>query len=147
MASHSISLKDAYIIETLRSNKVSNQEIIEKVESNNTMTWQEVNIYIDGERLVQLAKEVSLRSVIEDGYKVKFVTLKGLMNLLKLKFDKVEEMDYELTTYGIAKLCVDDNELIAIQNMLSRNWIVESEEGTVAQTFIISITAIPVNTS
>lgn len=147
MASHSISLKDAYIIETLRSNKISNQEIIEKVESNNTMTWQEVNIYIDGERLVQLAKEVSLRSVIEDGYKVKFVTLKGLMNLLKLKFDKVEEMDYELTTYGIAKLCVDDNELIAIQNMLSRNWIVESEEGTVAQTFIISITAIPVNTS
>lgn len=147
MASHSISLKDAYIIETLRSNKVSNQEIIEKVESNNTVTWQEVNIYIDGERLVQLAKEVSLRSVIEDGYKVKFVTLKGLMNLLKLKFDKVEEMDYELTTYGIAKLCVDDNELIAIQNMLSRNWIVESEEGTVAQTFIISITAIPVNTS
>lgn len=139
MGRNNISLKDAYIIETLRSNHVNDQEIIDRVEANDTTDWQVSGINIDVERLVQLGKEVNFRSIIEDGYSVKFVTLKGLVNLLKLKFYKEEELDYEPTPNGIAGLHVDDNELAALRQMLSQNWHIESERGTVNGIFTVSI--------
>ena len=139
MGRNNISLKDAYIIETLRSNHVNDQEIIDRVEANDTTEWQVSGINIDVERLVQIGKEVNIHSILEDGYSVKFVTFKGLLNLLKLKFHKEEELDYEPTSNGIVGLRVDDNELATLRQILSKNWHIESERGTVNGLFTISI--------
>lgn len=139
MGRNNISLKDAYIIETLRSNHVNDQEIIDRVEANDMTEWQVSGINIDVERLVQIGKEVNIHSILEYGYSVKFVTFKGLLNLLKLKFHKEEELDYELTSNGIVGLRVDDNELATLRQILSQNWHIESERGTVKGIFTVSI--------
>jgi hypothetical protein len=58
---------------------------------------------------------------------VKFITINGLRNLLKLKFDITEEM-YELTEQGIAKLIAGEDTLSGIKQMLSPNWKVQEKE-------------------
>lgn len=139
MGRNNISLKDAYIIETLRSNNVNDQEIIKRIEANDTTEWQVSGINIDVERLVQIGKEFNMHSILEDGYKVKFVTLKGLINLLKLKFHRKEKLDYESTSNGVIGLKVNESELVALRQILSKNWRIESERETIDGNYVVRI--------
>src|SRR5699024_11250864 len=111
MGRNNISLKDAYIIETLRSNHVNDQEIIDRVEANDMTEWQVSGINIVVERLVQIGKEVNIHFILEYGYSVKFVTFKGLLNLLILKFYNEEELYYALSSNRIVGLRVSGNYL------------------------------------
>ena len=83
----------------------------------------------------------TFNSIILDGYTVKFVTMRGLQTLLKLRFDKISERDYQLTNKGITQLRIEEHQLTTLKQMLSRNWII-SESGSqnnIQETIEISI--------
>lgn len=125
-----ISLMDAYLIETVRSNGISNEELIQKTLNKDFDTWREVLPKLNTERLVELAEdEETFKSIIEDGYKVKFVTMNGLKNLLKLKF-QIDESKYQQIENGILDIEISEDQLTGIKQFLSGNWNIHEVERT-----------------
>ncbi|WP_342599997.1 hypothetical protein MHB48_02510 [Psychrobacillus sp. FSL H8-0483] len=129
MENNKISMMDAFLIETLRSNGVSNDEILTKLEQNDLRTWE--NEYPNNRfsALITLFEEdqTKFKSILLDGYSVKFITMNGLKNLLKLKYDKIADRDYQLHENGIDCLDIDEQQLLSLNQLLSMNWVIQGQ--------------------
>lgn len=117
------------MLETLRSNGLSNQEILTQIEQRSISQLEALNAKFDFNDLVKLANQNkdAFKSIVLNGYEVKFVTFKGMQRLLLLKFNKVEEQDYRLLDKGITGLWLDLSQLSNLKQMLSQNWVVHEE--------------------
>lgn len=123
-----ISLMDAYLIETVRSNGISNDELIQKTLNKDQNAWKEILPKLNFERLVEIAEDEEIfKSIIEDGYKIKFVTMNGLKNLLKLKF-QIDESKYHQIENGLLDLDINEDQLAGIKQFLSDNWQIHEIE-------------------
>ncbi|EMR06408.1 hypothetical protein C772_01679 [Bhargavaea cecembensis DSE10] len=124
-----LSLMEAYMVESLRSKGMSNEEIITLVEQENAGRLKELEPRFDYSELVKAAREdlATFRSALFDGYEVKFVTFNGLKNLLRMRFGKEEERDYSLMETGIWGLRLSPQDLQQLNKMLSSNWLVTSD--------------------
>src|SRR5699024_4522109 len=102
MAVNNISQMEAYMIETLRNNGVADEAIITQVEKRDVSDWKELNPNFDFHALITLYEQnkEAFKSIILEGYKVKFLTLKGIQNLLKWKFHMVQNQHYTLSENG-----------------------------------------------
>ncbi|WP_341962475.1 hypothetical protein NM897_04630 [Planococcus maritimus] len=70
-----------------------------------------------------------LESVFRDGYQVKFLTINGAKNLLRLKFDQEADLDYTETERGLSGISVDEAQVEALRPILSDNCRLEQETG------------------
>ncbi|WP_156289475.1 hypothetical protein [Oceanobacillus salinisoli] len=122
-----ISLMEAYMIETLRSKGVTDQELIE---GEDISAWNRLHESFDFQDLLRLREKdpIAFQTMVEEGYQVKFVTFNGLKNLLKLKFNKMDEVDYQTTESGIRGLYLNTEERHQLTSLLSKNWTVHEEE-------------------
>jgi hypothetical protein len=122
-----ISLMDAYMIETLRSKGVTDEELIEQ---KGIEVWNRLHDSFDFHDLIRLREKdpVAFQTIIEDGYQVKFVTFNGLKNLLKLKFNRMDEIDYQTTEKGVRGLYLNMEACNQLKTLLSKNWTVKEEE-------------------
>lgn len=120
------------MIETLRSNGISDKEILTQIEQGKTEAWQELNRNFDFQELVKFAEKdmEGFKRILSQGYRVKFVTFNGLKNLLRLRFGKERETDYELTETGIRNLNLNSEQLVDLKQVLSGNWVVEELDDT-----------------
>ncbi|SIT73032.1 hypothetical protein [Edaphobacillus lindanitolerans] len=121
-----ISLMDAYLIETLRSNGISDEEILAQARQGDTDNWRELNARFDFSELAMLAEQnlKGFQAILSLGYRVKFVTFKGLQNLLRLRYGIEPGTDYELMETGIRDLVLDQEQLAGMEQMLSENWMI-----------------------
>lgn len=124
-----ISLMEAYMIETMRVNGITNEEIIAGVKAKDVSGWKQINEKFDFEQLIALAEKdlAAFEKVIHDGYAVKFVTVGGLERLLSLKFGKEANQDYKKTETGIYGLVLDEPALHELKEILSSNWKVKKD--------------------
>ena len=121
-----LSMMEAVLLESLRSNGVSNQELLNNLDGR---SWEEtfsteyealLNIYSqDKQQFIEL---------LENGYSVKFITFNGLKNLLKMKFNKLEEQDYKIVDNTFELLELNPQQLSTLKQLLSINWTVEEHE-------------------
>lgn len=127
MTTYKISLMEAYLIETLRNNGVSNEEIVSKLRTGNVEVWQELHEHFDFNELLPLAtRDIDrFKEMLDQGYQVKFVTFNGLKNLLRMRFGKEQDEDYELMEKGIHNLVLEQGQLETVKQMLSGNWVLE----------------------
>lgn len=117
---------EAVLLESLRSNGVSNQELLNNLDGR---SWEEtfsteyealLNIYSqDKQQFIEL---------LENGYSVKFITFNGLKNLLKMKFNKLEEQDYKIVDNTFELLELNPQQLSTLKQLLSINWVVDEHE-------------------
>lgn len=114
------------MLETLRSNLVSNEEILKQIGDGDVGIWETLNTNFDFNELIQLAEQDQdkFTAIVQDGYQVKFITFKGLQRLLQLKFNKTVDEDYQLTNKGVTDLRLDGAQLSVLKQMLSKNWAV-----------------------
>lgn len=127
---NSITLMDAYAIENLRSYGYSNDQILSKVEAKDIEEFKKVKENLDFSLLIDMDESIGLRTLLEDGYKVKFLTFNGLKNLIKLKFGKVAEEDYKVDEFKLSGLNLDESQALDLANALSANWqMIETEDG------------------
>ncbi|NYF23610.1 hypothetical protein [Sporosarcina sp. JAI121] len=126
MENNRITLMDAYMIETLRGNGISDDELLSRLEQKNISPWENVKPTFDFNELIKFFDQnpSTFISILSDGYTVKFITMKGLQNLLKMKFDKIENRDYQLTDNGISHLKIESESYPALKQMLSSNWVI-----------------------
>ncbi len=131
-----ISLMDAYMIEALRSNGVTNEELMSQLAKKDVTRWEQITPNFDFSELIPLyEKDPAVFSrILSDGYTVKFVTKKGVQNLLKFKFDKIEERDYEVVENGIVHLKMDEAQHATLKQLLSSNWIIKAQDHRIAIT-------------
>lgn len=127
----SITLMEAYAIETLRSNGIKNDKIIKNIKSNELEEFKAVKENMDFDALVELSENADFEAIINDGYKVKFLTFNGLKNLIKMKFGKFAEEDYQVEEFVISGLEISADQEKDLENMLSANWTLSSEAGGV----------------
>lgn len=127
----SITLMEAYAIETLRSNGISNEKIVKNVKEKNIEDFKAVKENMDFDALIALNDSANFESIINDGYKVKFLTFNGLKNLIKMKFGKFAEEDYQLEEFVISGLELSEQQQKDLENMLSANWTMENKAGGV----------------
>lgn len=122
-----VTLPTAYMLETLRSMGISNEEILEKIKDRDVSSWKELDSHFDFTQLVELAKDngSAFESIVKDGYQVKFVTVRGVENLLRLKFGKVVERDFTMTEKGVTGLELSAEQLATFSKLLSSNWHIE----------------------
>lgn len=122
-----ITLMEAYLIETIRNSGESDDAIIEKVANKDITAWITLHDHFDFSILIDLQKEdkAAFEKVIRCGYQVKFLTFNGLQNLLKLKFNKHPESDFQVTEKGVEALKMSEVEVNVLGQLVSANWRVE----------------------
>ncbi|WP_342513161.1 hypothetical protein MKY34_21595 [Sporosarcina sp. FSL K6-1522] len=149
MNTHKITMMDAYLIETLRSNGISNADLLAQLANNTTESWTAIDDTFDSAALLTLYTQdpSAFSAILADGYNVKFMTINGLRNLLRMRFDKVETRDYQLTDSGIIQLTFDMQQLPTLQQMLSKNWAIQEtpHQDSSHSTIQISILAATLN--
>lgn len=120
-----ITIVEAFMIETLRNCGVSDHKILEQVTKKDITYWEHLSPDFDFQELINLAEKekTAFHSIILDGYKIKFVTMNGLKNLLRLKFN-ISDQNYIQTERGITELDIDENQLIALRQILSKNCVI-----------------------
>lgn len=133
---------EAVLLESLRSNGVSNQELLSSLDGR---SWEEtfsteyealLNIYSqDKQQFIEL---------LENGYSVKFITFNGLKNLLKMKFNKLEEQDYKIVDNTFELLELNPQQLSTLRQLLSINWVVDEHEREGLDTDLILVKLKPV---
>ncbi|KZE37439.1 hypothetical protein AV656_12785 [Bhargavaea cecembensis] len=129
MTKPKLSLMEAYMVESLRSKGISNEELFALVEQEDAEGLKEIEPRFDYGELVEAARKdlEAFRSALFDGYEVKFVTFNGLKNLLRMRFGKEVERDYAVTEAGIKDLRLPPHELEQLNDMLSSNWLITSD--------------------
>ena len=127
---NSITLMDAYAIENLRSYGYTNEEILSKVRAKDIDEFKKVKENLDFTLLIDMEESVGLRTLLEDGYQVKFLTFNGLKNLIKLKFGKLAEEDYQVDEFTLSGLKLDEGQASELKKALSPNWQMSEEDGS-----------------
>ena len=124
---NNITLMDAYMIETLRSNGISDSELLTQLELKDLSFLEKLKSNFDFNELLKLYEQdpSNFKSILTDGYTVKFITMKGLQNLLKMKFDKINERDYQLVDNLISYLTIEEAAYPALKQILSKNWVIQ----------------------
>ncbi|WP_438311988.1 hypothetical protein [Sporosarcina sp. FA9] len=127
METNKITMMEAYRIEALRSKGISNDEIIVQLDSKEVDFGDRVEPDMDFSGLISLYEQSpqTFKEILEDGYTVKFITMNGLQNLLKMKFDIIKDRDYELVEHGVSQLSIDMTTYTALKQMLGKNCRIE----------------------
>lgn len=123
MTVESITLSEAYMIENLRKQGISNESLL-KVDDASVERWKNLDDRFDFNVLKEMAfkEQEKYKSVIKDGYQVKFLTINGLINLVELKFNKQKEVDFKVLEDGISELVLDKAMIPLLKEFLSVNW-------------------------
>ena len=122
-----ISMMDAYTIELLRNHPYTFDEIKHYIE-NDELHLVTDSYDVDTDSLKTLLSEnaKAMEKAFAGEYQVKFMTINGLKNLLRMRF-KISGDQYELLPEGngLQSLLVDSITEQQIRGMLSSNWKVE----------------------
>ena len=116
-----ISLMEAYIIETLKGYGISADEVEKRIAERTLGEWQEQFKY-DFSLLEKMDPD-TLRTAFTGDYRIKFVTINGLKNLLRMRFD-IQDIYYKEVENGLVNLSIDETIEMKIRSMLSSNWTV-----------------------
>ncbi|HIW13712.1 MAG TPA: hypothetical protein H9891_11225 [Candidatus Salinicoccus stercoripullorum] len=117
-----ITLMEAYAIETLRSSGYSNETILEKVRNDEMTDFKSADSSMDYSGLRMLESGNFLGNILEEGYQVKFLTINGLTNLIRMKYGKKQDDDYRLEDFTVSELQLGDTDVEVLGNLLSSNW-------------------------
>ncbi|GEN30116.1 hypothetical protein HNQ35_000179 [Cerasibacillus quisquiliarum] len=141
MKTEKISLMDAYMIETLRRQGVSDAEMISKIQSGDVSSWKNLHDKFDFNELIKLGDRGKdrLEKIILKGYQISFITFPGLQQILKLKFNKIKDHDYQLIDKGIKNLRMKEQELDQLKQLLSMNWVITDESKESNHDYFVTI--------
>lgn len=122
-----ISLMEAYMIETLKAHPYTYEEVVAKLEVNEIDEFKQDYAY-DFSLLEELYK--NNKALFEEAftrrYQVKYVTIKGVTELLRMKFG-IEEGSFIEIENGVTNLVADELVEQEMRYVLSTNWKVSRD--------------------
>ncbi|MER2119147.1 MAG: hypothetical protein ABS935_02710 [Solibacillus sp.] len=124
-----ISMMEAYTIELLKTHPYTFKQVKHYIENDELYLLTETfNIDTDSLKILLNENAEEMEQAFEGNYEVKFVTINGLKNLLRMRF-QISDDQYELLPEGngLQSLQVDLITEQQIRRMLSSNWKVERD--------------------
>lgn len=122
-----ISMMEAYMIELLKNHPYTFEQVKHYIENGELHILTDTyNIDVASLKVLLNEHEKEMEQAFAGDYQVKFVTINGLKNLLRMRF-QISEDRYELLPEGngLQDLQVDSITEQLIRGMLSSNWKVE----------------------
>jgi|SRR5690625_367817 len=124
-----ITLMEAYLVEILRSKGITNEEIINYVSEKRVDELQKHHESFDFQGLYNIE---NLDKILQEGYKIKFLTMPGLVNMLRMKYGKEPENDFLQKETSLENLSLTDVELADLEKWLATNWKIIEKNGTIS---------------
>lgn len=123
-----ISLMDAYMIETLLSKGVEKEKLVQAVQTHTVDQFVEIDGSYDYRELNQAitGKENMYQEAVENGYAISYLTLYGLKNLLRMKFGFEETTDYTTFERKIEDLVVTPAQLDTLTKLVGKIWTIKT---------------------
>lgn len=124
-----ISLMEAYLIESLRPN-YSYEQVAAQLENKDLSLFEEMQS--DFSLLQQLydTDKALFREAYTTSYQVKFLTINGLKNILRMRFG-IDESQYELQEFGAYHVPANVETEKEIAALVSSNWKIERNGDTI----------------
>lgn len=122
-----ISLMDAYMIETLLSKGVEKKELAQAIQNHTVDQFKNVDHSYDYTELNEavMGKETLYKEAVEEGYAISYLTLYGLKKLLDMKFGFDEDADYTAYERKIEGLVVTPTQLDQLTKLVGKIWTVK----------------------
>lgn len=141
MTISTLNLMDAYMIETLFSKGLKKEAFIQALKEDSLKQIVQFDDSFDYTRLIDSVKgnETVFEEAIENCYRVSYLTIGGLKNLLRLKYGFEEGVDFNLYEQKLQGLSVSENQLKEIKALVGIVWIVEETSVNSDETTTISI--------
>ncbi|GLC89101.1 hypothetical protein [Lysinibacillus piscis] len=128
-----INLMQAYELNKLSTLGYTEEEILKALRKGDVSSWQEKAGEDDFAEIQALFQESeqSFLDAYNGHYRIKYVTLPGLRNLLRLRFGLEEGKNFQVLDTGVQHVTCDEETAQQIQQMLSTNWsFVKQADGT-----------------
>lgn len=124
-----ISLMEAYLIESLRPN-YSYEQVAAQFENKDLSLFEEMQS--DFSLLQQLydTDKALFKEAYTTSYQVKFLTINGLKNILRMRFG-IDESQYELQEFGTYNVPANVETEKEIAALVSSNWKIERNGDTI----------------
>lgn len=130
-----INLMTAFELEHAKKGTPNENELIKKILAKDIELWKELYPRYEFVELSKLADrgEDVLNSIIENGYKVTYITLPGLKRLLEYRFGLIVDEHYTELELGLKDIKITTKQLEQLKIMLSSNWLIEEhQDGTIS---------------
>lgn len=123
----SITLMEAYMIETLLQKGMEVPTIIKKLKKGDVEDLNTFDGSFDYDDLLQAYHKdpENMKQAIEGDYKIKFISVYGIKQLLQLKYDLNEEKDYKREGNKFLFIPLDEVQLKSFHTLLSPHWKIE----------------------
>jgi hypothetical protein len=125
-----LSQRDALMIEVLRANGISDQDLLQRLKQGDIQSFQDIGGGdFDYAELLSFAQEnwEVLEQAVLHGYEIKFNTISGIRYLLKVKFNKHPDTDYQNRGDHLDQLALTKDEFAALRSVLSRYWSIAEQ--------------------
>lgn len=121
-----ITLMDAYMLETLFSKGIKKEAFIQAMKEKTIDQYAEFDDSFDYTRLSSsvYGKETLFEEAIRNQYTISYLTIGGLRNLLKIKYGFNDSEDYTLYDQKLEDLTIRTNQLEEIKTLVQSAWSV-----------------------
>lgn len=128
----SISLMEAYMIETLLAAGMEKTNLIHAIKNNDIDAILEMDDSFDYLAFIKDVKDnpERIEQAIQFGYTIKYISVYGIERLLKIKFDLESKKDYLIEDNKFINVKLKQEEFAAFETMLSPNWNITNQRKT-----------------
>lgn len=127
MGKSKLALNYALMLEMLRANGFSGQEIINLLEEGDAKFLERFGEGIPSWKVMvdyYVNNREKCRDALTIGYEISFLTKGALKSLLSIKFGLKESVDFIDTGEFLDQVKITDENLQALQEMISMNWTI-----------------------
>ncbi|MEO4055191.1 hypothetical protein [Solibacillus sp. CAU 1738] len=115
-----ISMMEAFIIESLKT-KYDYEQVEQQLNTRDLSLFKDFNVDLTLIQKLYDNNPTELKEAYTNTYTVKFLTINGLKNILRLRYGLNEE-NYDVQEFGLYGITVDTDTEKAISSILSSNW-------------------------
>jgi hypothetical protein len=112
-------------LEMLRAKGYSKTEMIEIAVGYNEAEFKElIHSEVDWKGFMTYRHEYkeTLVSAIKDGYQFSFITFGGIKNLLAIRFNKLEDADYDIVESTFRNLTLSSEQFQLFRSLVPNHW-------------------------
>lgn len=146
MSKARISQNEALMIEVLRANGLTGEELIAQVRQGDVAAIQQIGgDDFDFSNLVQFAQNdwERFEQAVAEGYEITFNTINGIKYLLKVKFNQIVDQDYENKGTYLDGIKLPAEDVAWLRSVLYKYWaVVERGEEPETNRKVVQLTMV-----
>ncbi|AKF92974.1 hypothetical protein [Brevibacillus laterosporus] len=137
-----LSQNEALMIEVLRAEGVTDEELLDALKKEDISDFQQCSDDFDFSHLLDFSRQNwnELEQAVREGYQIKFNTINGIKYLIFVRLNQVADRDYQNKGDYLSEIKLKEAEVIWLQSVLSKNWtVVEQKQDQNSELKVVQI--------